>query len=282
MTTPPKKKTAPRKGAKSQEKSAVPTANPEIETSGAKDAKTARTRSEQVLRTEIQQQLSMDPPARPPRLLPKPTDIAVIAAAFAGAKGSEIVQADMSAANSLWEQACDFLASEDAARRRETAVRELLFSKGKKTIDPEFFLKRLLPNDTVEKRKELLNQALERLPSAFAKFFQIAAGGWPSERLASVVAEAPEVCGLHIKAHYLEKIAKGVDMKTACVIAPVVLAWREFISSSKTRGSLSRAGDEGAFKAETPPDSTPPDTPEAAPTDLTVADCEPPSIGSDG
>lgn len=120
--------------------------------------------------------------------------------------------------------------------KKREALKELLFSHGADIISLDLFLRRLLPEGTgPAKRREIFDGAFSRIPqmagwSGYLEFH------WPESNRLEALTSEPEV-GLLIE-QQKERLKGGVDLELAVVFGPLILAWHQFASSPRTRGSL--------------------------------------------
>jgi len=171
---------------------------------------------------------------------PQPVDLVVIAAALAAGAGQPVDSSHLGAALPLWNESWRLIYFERLVEKRRAALEKLVFS-GKRLIPLDEFLRKLLPQDSIEKRREHLEGSLLRASTTFAERFQRGGKGWPQEEACRLLGDEQATGAAVLKsfeAHVEEP--GGVTLELAVTYAPWILGWREFKSSPRARGSQAR------------------------------------------
>ena len=202
------------------------------------------------LKREILQQFALNPVPLEVTIKPDPTAIAVITATLSGGSGADPDAKCIENAIDLWNRCAFAMAVREREKCRRDAIRKLLFRDGEEKVPLDEFLRRLLPNDSIEKREELFQDTMVRFPT-FLKLFEHGAVGWPAKQLSDLRDYEPGPDWIGFMRSCNEEVREGVTFVQAYRIAPLVLAWRELISSPQYRGSVRQAKPKD--KSDAPP-----------------------------
>lgn len=135
------------------------------------------------------------------------------------------------------EQASEDIAHATMLTQREQALEKLLFSHGAESISLELFLRRLLPHDTaLSKREEIFKNTLESILK-FARWSNGRKFEWPERNQLAALRMEHEHGALGIARTQEARFSSGVDRELARVFAPLILAYHQFESSRRMRGS---------------------------------------------